>query len=93
MDRKKLEKLRIELEDLRRGRHKARAFQQLAGALGRKKVKRGKEPMWESQPFPDLFPLAIPDHGGADIPIGTQKSILGNLEGDIERWDELLGES
>lgn len=90
MDWKRLEKLSAELNSLRRGRHKARAYQQLAAALGRRLVKRGKEPMWESEVFADLFPLSIPDHGGADIPIGTQKSILNQLESDISRWHEAL---
>lgn len=92
MDLKRLEKLIDELNGLRRGRHRARAYQQLATSLGRKLVKRGKEPMWESEVFPDLFPLAIPDHGGADIPIGTQKSILNQLESDVECWRDLLGD-
>jgi hypothetical protein len=48
--------------------------------------------MWESQEFPDLFPLAIPDHGGKDISPGTQRTILNLLEDDVLRWEEQLDE-
>ena len=46
--------------------------------------------MWVSDPFPHLFVLSIPDHGGRDIPIGTKKSILDQLEEDIFEWEQLL---
>jgi hypothetical protein len=82
MDRKKLDKCQRELEALRRGQQKARKLQALAKKLGRKKVKRGKEPTWESD-LPGCYPLSIPDHGGKDIPPGTCNSILDQLEGDI----------
>ena len=88
MHRRKLDKLKRELAQLRRSPQKARALQSLAKRLGRKKVKRGKEPMWESTEFGDLFVLSIPDHGGRDLPPGTKNSILDQLEGDILRWDE-----
>jgi len=91
MNRKKLDKLKRELAGLRQGRHKALAFQRLAGKLGRKEnTKRGKEPMWESESFRDLYPLAIPDHGGKDISPGVQRQLLNLLEEDVLRWEELL---
>jgi hypothetical protein len=91
MDRKKLDKLTRELASLRNGRHKALAFQSLAKKLGRKEnSKRGKEPMWESEQFGDLFPLAIPDHGGRDISPGVQRQLLNLLEEDVLRWEELI---
>ncbi|MGX9431413.1 MULTISPECIES: hypothetical protein [Bradyrhizobium] len=46
--------------------------------------------MWESDQFPDLFPLAIPDHGGKDISPGVQRQLLNLLEEDVLRWEEVL---
>lgn len=91
MNQKKLNKLVLELASLRQGRHKAASFQGLAGRLGRhQNTKRGKEPMWESDPFPDLFPLAIPDHGGRDISPGVQRQLLNLMEEDLARWTDWL---
>ncbi len=47
--------------------------------------------MWESAGF-GLFPLAIPHHGGRDLPVGTKNSILNQLEDDILAWEEELSE-
>jgi hypothetical protein len=91
MTSKKLAKMKRELASLRQGRHKASAFQGLASKFGRKEnTKRGKEPMWESEVFPDLFPLAIPNHGGRDISPGVQKQLLNLLEEDVLRWEEKI---
>jgi hypothetical protein len=92
MTRKKLDKIKLELAALRQGRHKALAFQRAAKRLGRKEnTKRGKEPMWESDVFPDLFPLAIPDHGGGrDISPGVQRTLLDLMDEDVVRWEEAL---
>jgi hypothetical protein len=96
MNRQKLNKLRRELEQLRRGQHKAADLEHLATKLGRKFLKgagsRGKEPMWVSTEFDDLFPLSIPRHGGQDLAIGTKNSILDQLELDLTAWDERLAE-
>jgi hypothetical protein len=92
MTRRKLDKLKRELAELRRSPQKAIALQSLARRLGRKPVKRGKEPMWESEAFGELFVLAIPDHGGRDLPRGTRNSILDQLEEDIIAWEARLGE-
>lgn len=47
--------------------------------------------MWESDVFPDLFPLAIPDHGGGrDISPGVQRTLLDLMEEDVLRWEQLL---
>jgi hypothetical protein len=60
----------------------------LAIQLGRQRVKRGKHPMWESNPFPFLQALSIPVHGGSgDLKKGTKNSILTQLEEDIAEWD------
>jgi hypothetical protein len=91
MNWKRLNKVKRELAGMRQGRHKALEFQSLARRLGRdENTKRGKEPMWESIPFPDLFPLAIPKHGGKDISPGVQRQLLNLLEEDVLRWEEKL---
>ncbi|MBV9636642.1 MAG: type II toxin-antitoxin system HicA family toxin [Methylobacteriaceae bacterium] len=55
-------------------------------------VKRGKEPMWESAEFDELYVLAIPRHGNRDLAPGTKKSILDQLEDDVLAWEERLGD-
>lgn len=77
---------------MRRSPQKAISLQGLAKQLGRKPVKRGKEPTWESEQFPELYAVTIPDHGGKDIPIGTKNSILTQLEDDLIAWEALLDE-
>jgi hypothetical protein len=90
MDRKKLEELRRRLAGLRGTQPKAWVLQSLAKQLGRKEVNRGKEPTYESETFPQLRPLSIPNHKGRDIPTGTTKSVLDQMEEDIDSWDESL---
>jgi hypothetical protein len=92
MNRRKLDKLRRELAALRRSPQRAAALERLARKLGRRLVKRGKEPMWESVEFDHLFALAIPHHGGRDLAPKTQQSILDNLENDLFAWEERLGD-
>jgi len=93
MDRKKLNKIKKELLQARRGSRKAADLQSLARQLGRQGAgKRGKEPMWESKEFPSLFVLSIPKHGGRDIPLGTKNSILDQLEDDVLEWENRLDE-
>ena len=89
---KKLARLKHELAGLRRSQAKARDLESLATRLGRKKVKRptGKEPLWESVVFPALDDLSIPHHGGRDIPTGTKRSILDQLEEDVAAWEQNL---
>lgn len=86
----KLKKLRGEFAELRRAPQKALALEKLAKSLGRKKVKRGKEPNWESARFPDLPPLSIPHHGGKDLSIGVRNGLLIQLQDDIDAWENLL---
>jgi hypothetical protein len=92
MNRKNLNKLRRELAHLRRSPQKAATLESLARRLGRKLVKRGKEPMWENTEFGDLFVLSIPRHGGRDLSLGVQRSILDQLEDDVFAWEEWLGD-
>ncbi len=90
MNRRKLGKLRKELEQMRRSPQNAAALQSLASRLERKlNTTRGKHPNWVSH-FDHLYPVSIPDHGGRDIPPGTKNQILNALEDDILAWDEGL---
>lgn len=91
MKKKTLEKLRGELARMRRSPQRAADLESLAKRLGRKKVNRGKEPMWESEEF-KLYPLAIPHHGGRDLATGTKNSVLSSLEDDLLAWEERLNE-
>ena len=77
---------------LRRTQARAADFQRLAKQLGRRPVKRGKEPTWESDEFPSLFVLTIPYHGGKDLAPGTKRSILNQLEQDVFAWEIRLDE-
>ena len=90
MTRNKLNKLKREIESLRRSSQAAMAYESLAQRLGRRKAKGGKEPMWESVEFAHLPPLSIPHHGSKDIPVGTRHSILDQLEEDVLAWEEKL---
>lgn len=79
----KIEKLRRELNAFRARKRSLRAAELISFAerIGRKRVKRGKEPTYERQGW---FPLTIPNHPG-NLAIGTASSILDQLEEDIER--------
>lgn len=90
MTRTKIAKLRNEWKSLRRkGGVKSSELQSLARKLRRKRHDRGKEPTWISQCFPDLRPISIPDHPG-DLNKFTAAGILGQLEEDLERFEEAL---
>jgi hypothetical protein len=92
MNRRKLGKLKLELVRLRRGPRKASELEKFAKALGRKRVNRGKEPVWDNPNFQDVSVLSIPHHGARDLSPGTQRNILDLLEGDILAWDEKLAD-
>jgi len=83
MDRKGLDKIRREMDSLRRSPQSASALERLARRLGRRPVKRDKHPMWESTEFDDLYALSIPHHAGRGLAPGTRKSILDQLEEDV----------
>lgn len=90
MTRKKLSRLRRELESLRPSPQKPRKLERLAKKLGRRLADRGKEPQWVSVPFPHLRPLSIPHHPG-DLPRGTTLSILNQLaDYDLVEWEALI---
>ena len=83
MDRKKLDRLRTELETMRGSPQRGSDVANLAIKLGRKSVNRGKEPTYES-PF-DIPVITIPNHD--PLKRGTQKSILNQLEDDFIAWE------
>ena len=84
MNRKALEKLRAELEAMRGVPQ--RGVASLAERLGRKRVKRGGEPTFESD-F-DIPVITIPMHGSKTLKKGTQGSILIQLEDDFIAWEQ-----
>lgn len=88
MDRKTLDKLRAELEGMKGNPQKPGDVAALAEKLGRKRVKRGGEPTFESG-F-DIPVLTIPMHGSRDLKRGTQRSILIQLEDDFIAWEQKL---
>jgi hypothetical protein len=91
MNSSKLDKLRQELDSLRkRGGIKSTELESLAKSLGRSKSDRGKEPTWISIQFPSLRPLSISHHSTSDLNRFTARSILDQLEEDIEKWSQLL---
>ncbi len=71
---------------MRRSPQKASALESMAKRLGRKRVKRGKEPTWEHTELSG-FPLSIPHHGNRDLPPGTRNSILNVFEDDVAAWE------
>ncbi|HEY7213801.1 MAG TPA: hypothetical protein VIC28_04185 [Thermoanaerobaculia bacterium] len=86
----KIRKLRSEIEALRnKGWVKTAELEALARRLGRRRAKRGKEPTWISDELPDRRPVSIPSHPG-DVNRFTARSILDQLEGDLDRYEELL---
>jgi len=82
MNRKKLERLRRELAELRaRSAVRAKELEQFAKRVGRRKSARGKEPTFE---LAGRHPLSIPHHPG-DLRIGTKNNILDTLAGYLGR--------
>jgi hypothetical protein len=90
MNHRKLTNLKTELATLRkRGGVKSSELEDIAKSLGRKRHKRGKEPTWINEQFPNLRPLSIPHHS-TDLNRFTARSILEQLEVDIEYWEEFV---
>ena len=91
MNIRRLKRLRGKLNNLRRkGGIKSSEVETLAKAVGRvRHHTRGKEPTWISKEFKELRPLSIPHHS-ADLNRFTAASILDQLEGDIEKYEETL---
>jgi hypothetical protein len=91
MNRKKLNKLRNWLDNLRKkGGIPSSELECLAKALGRVLSGRGKHPTWVNETFPELRPLSIPRHGSTDLNRLTANSILDQLDLDIDKFEEYL---
>ena len=76
---------------MRRSPQNARSLERIAKQLGRTMDgRRGKEPLWVN-PELGVYPLAIPHHGGKDLPPGTRNNILNMLEEDLMAWEDRLG--
>jgi len=89
MNPRKLRRCEQRLTKLRRSVPSAKQLEGLATSLGRKRVKRGKEPTWESMAFSNLRPVSIPRHS-SNLNKFTAGSILNQLEEDIFRYKEML---
>lgn len=91
MTRKRLSRIKRHLGGLRSrvADLRSRELAQAAESLGRRRSKRGKEPTYVSEPFPDLRPLSIPSHPGT-LKRFTAASILDQLDEDVIRWEEML---
>jgi hypothetical protein len=88
----KLRKIHARLRQLRGASAKARKVEALAKALGRSRVKRGSEPTWVNDSFPELRPVSIPHHS-RELKRFTTESILDQLEAqDIAAWHRRLEE-
>jgi hypothetical protein len=92
MDRKKLGKISRDLMAMRDAPQKARVLEGIAKKLGRTLSKRGKEPNWVSEQFPNLRPISIPHHGGRDLSQGVRNSILNLLDDDVLEWDQWISQ-
>src|ERR1700727_314649 len=93
MSRRKVGRLRRELEALRAGKYSLKTSElvNFAGRVGRTRdLTRGKEPTYKNFRFPSLNPLSIPGH--PTINPFTANSILDVLESDLDRWDDWLEE-
>ena len=89
MNRQKLDKIRKQVEELRKkGGIKSSELESLARALGRVRSMGGKHRIWVNKTFPDLRPLSIPRHGSKDLNRITANIILDQLELDIEKFEE-----
>jgi hypothetical protein len=89
MNRKKLKKLRQQIDILRRhGGVKTRELEELAKALGRKRHKRGNEPTWVSEELRGSYPISIPSHT-TDLNKFTARNILNQLESDLDELEEI----
>ena len=89
MNKKKIAKLRRELDGLRAGKYNLKTSDvvSLAKRIGRSRdTSRGKEPTYVSV-LPRTTPLSIPGH--PTINPYTANAILDVLEADLDRWQEL----
>lgn len=94
MNRRQLEKIELELLQLRASPKGVRASELvgLASRLGRTSANRGKHPTYVRQPLlPGVpaYPVSIPGHPG-DLKSGTAKNIVNSLLNDVDEWKQFL---
>ena len=90
MNQRKLNRLKRRLDALRSSSAniKRRKLEELAKSFGLRREKRGKEPTYVSDDFPNLNPLSIPSH--REINPFTAKDILDDLDRYLCAWKERL---
>jgi hypothetical protein len=92
MDAKKLSRIRDDIAAAQRKPQTQGDLADLAGRLGRTPRKgKSKHPLWVTS-LPGCGPLSIPCGKRRDLPTGTKKSVLDQLEGDLEVWEMILQE-
>src|SRR5262249_10196667 len=90
MTYEKLEKIKKLIADCRGKLNRHGDLERIALKLGRRRVKRGKEPTYESMAFPNANVVTIPNHAGKTVKRGTAANILNQLEEDVDRWEQRL---
>lgn len=92
MNATKLARIKGWIEDCREKSKNLRHsdLERIAHALGRVRVKRGKEPTYKSTEFPRANVITIPSHAGKTLRLGTAESILDQLEEDVFRFEQRL---
>ena len=94
MNKKKLAEIKRELKGMYQSpqNRNHKDFISIAKQLGRREVKRGKEPTYVKDDNPVLCPpLSIPKHG--DLKVGTARSIIQALLNDVDVWEIFLMEA
>lgn len=89
MNLKKLKKIKLELNEMRRSpfNRKPSELSSIAKQLGRTIDNRGKEPTYVRAREPALSPpLSIPKHPG-DLKPGTARNIIEALLSDVDDWE------
>lgn len=90
MTRKRIQKLRQELDQLRAQRSSLgrRELEGFAKKLGRQRRPKGRgEPQWVSKITPSARPVSIPGH--KSINAYTASAILDCFENDLDQLEEL----
>lgn len=87
MNRRKLAKIKRELNGLSGRGLSSKYLQGLARQLGRTQLSGTNEPTFVRIDEPALSPpLSIPHHT-RDMPLGTAKNIISMLQSDIDGWE------
>src|SRR5688572_17410793 len=86
----KLEKIKQLIARCRRKTNTHRDLEAIVIALKRRRVKRGKEPTYESTVFLNVNVITIPDHAGKTLKKGLAANILNQCEEDVFRFEEQI---